>query len=174
MTMPNRFRSRSGGRRRYQWMREASSSTEIQDGVSVGLIELTDAEILAEGLAAPTLVRVRGNGMIRMDPATSQAGFVQRTAVGIIVTASSVTAAEVSGPLVTPNLNWLYWGAWITASPSPTGSEEDVAPGFVRFDLDVKAMRKIHKSNVHVIVQNAGDSVAHVFVNLSLSFLFQE
>lgn len=93
-----------------------------------------------------------------------------RLGVGIIVVPASVTAVEAGGPITSPDLEWMYWHVSLLSGGAQIG---DVS-GFVRFDVDVKAMRKIHKSNVHVIVENKADADGHLIISASLSFLFQE
>ena len=163
------------GRPRYQWIRESTLPTEILNGVASGLLTVSDAEITGEGLAAPTLVRTRGNILMFLDSATTSANETQRLGVGIIVTKSGVTGAEVGGPIANPNIEWLYWSTFnLSARSVITSNGVTAPPGMLREQFDVKAMRKIHKSDVHLIVENPGDSDAHVFVGVSWSLLFQE
>ncbi len=170
-----RGRSGRSSRPRYQWMRESGIPVEMPDGSGgVGIITLSDAEILAEALAAPTLVRVRGTVLAALDPATSSAGINQRIGIGIIVVPSGVTAVEVGGPIANPNINWMYWRVDTLIAPAPGGADENVEAGFGRYVFDVKAMRKIHKSHVHLIAENPGETVAHVLTSVAASFLFQE
>jgi len=172
--MARRDRAR-GPRRRYQWIRETLVATEILNATSTGVLEITDAEIIAEGLAAPTLVRIRGNMLFYMDNVTATVGLAQRVGMGIIVTKSTVSAAEVGNPATDSNLDWMYWRADnLKVGSDLTAAGVEQPPGMVRYDFDVKAMRKIHKSSVHMIVYNVGDSAAHVFVGGSWSCLFQE
>jgi len=168
----NRHRSTRGSRPRYQWIRESTDLNEVVDGATLGLMEITDAEILAEALASPTLVRVRGEIFIQVTPTTAGVSETTALGVGIIVVPSTVTAAEVSGPLAAPNLEWMYWTARRLTAPDV--APVSVAPGFFRWDVDVKAMRKIHKSSVHLIVENSGDATMSIFASAALSFLFQE
>ena len=162
-------------RRRYQWIRESQNSTELANATVLGLLGVSDAEMLAEALAAPTLVRIRGEYLFELDPATTSASETQIVTVGIIVTKTTVTALEAGGPATNPNLEWMYWKAHQLSAPSViTSSGVNVEGGIVRVDFDVKAMRKIHKSDVHMIVENSGPSDAHAFVAASWSLLFQE
>ena len=167
-------RRREGRRARYQWIRECGDAILIPDtGTTVvDMGSITDVEITGEGLGAPTLVRTRGEYLIFADTATATPGLTQRVGVGIIVVPSSVTVAEVGGPLAAPNLEWLYWSCHVLRVPEE--GAEDVAPGFVRVPYDVKAMRKIHKSSVRFIMENSGDSVLEVIGAISASCLFQE
>ncbi len=161
-------------RPRYQWIRECGDVIQIPDtGTTVvDMGSITDVEITGEALAAPTLVRIRGEYLIATVPATATAGLVNRLAVGIIVVPSSVTVAEIGGPAAAPNLEWMYWACH--AFQVPEEGAEDVAPGFVRVPFDVKAMRKIHKSSVRFIMENLGDSVLEFNGAMSKSCLFQE
>jgi len=167
--------NRSGRRPRYQWIRELSNSQEITNGTTVTQLSVTDAEIIAEGLAAPTVVRIRGSVLLTLDTATTGASETQGFAMGIIAVKSSVTGAEVGGPLTTPNLEWMYWrGSQLTANTVITSTGVSADAGHIRYDFDVKAMRKLHKSSIHMIVENAGQSDAHVFCAAHWSVLFQE
>ena len=167
-------RQRTPGRRRYQWLREISDVVQVPDSGTtvINLFSITDVEILAEGLAAPTLVRTRGEYIISIASATSTPGLVQRVGVGILVVPSTVAGTAIGGPIAAANQEWLYWSAHALITPS--AGAEDVAPGFVRVPYDVKAMRKIHKSSVRFMVENAGDSVAEINIAWSASCLFQE
>ena len=162
-------------RRRYQWIRESQVSTEVANATVLGMLGISDAEMLAEGLAAPTLVRIRGEYYLELDPATTSAFEVALVTVGIIVTKATVTALEVGGPATNPNLEWMYWKSHQLSAPSVvTQNGVNVFGGFLRVDFDVKAMRKIHKSDVHFIVENAGGGDAHVFFGAAWFCLFQD
>ena len=172
-------RTREAPRRKYQWIRESIPPTEItDDGGSSGveLLRVTDAEILAAGMHDPTVVRIRGSSLLRMDPATSADGVSQRIVMGVMVLPASVTFAEHSGPLSTPNDDWMYWNVVQLASPTlPAASEEEWGTGSWRVDFDVKVSRRLRgKSGVVLGVESAGDSAAHVFVSASWSVLLQE
>ncbi len=165
---------RSGGRPRYQWIRKNQVSTEFANGASAQLLGITDAEILAEALAAPTLVRVRGELLLTLDPATTSADEAQIVTLGIIVVPSTVVASEIGGPGSFPNLEWMWWNTVCLNAPTViTTSGVNVEAGFARVPFDVKAMRKIHKSAVRLIVELTGGD-AHVFVCGGWSCLFQE
>jgi len=167
-------RQRTPGRRRYQWLREISDVVQVPDSgtTAINLFSITDTEIVAEGMAAPTLVRTRGEYIISLVPATVTPGLVQRVGIGILVVPSTVAGTAIGGPLAVPNQEWLYWSAHALITPEE--GSEDAAPGFVRVPYDVKAMRKIHKSSVRFMVENKGDSVAEILVAMSASCLFQE
>ncbi len=151
------------------------NATEIANSVVVGILTIDDIEILAEGLAAPTVVRIRGNCLMALDPATSVADVTQQIGFGIIVVKSTVSSSEVGGPLAEENLDWMYWRtSQLQANSVITSTGVSADAGHVRFDFDIKAMRKIHKSSIHMIVENAGVSAAHVFVSAGWSVLFQE
>jgi len=168
--------TRRGPRRRYQWIREISSDLEVVDGATLEAQSVTDAEILAEGLAAPTLVRIRGEVFAHLDSVTASANETASLGIGIIVVPSTVSGSEVTGPITSPNLEWMYWRALGLQVPSgfPTVDSANIGPGIVRVDIDVKAMRKIHKSQVLVILENRGDATISIFARVALSYLFQE
>ncbi len=167
---------RMGGRRkRYQWIREQLNSTEFANAATQNVFSITDAEILGEALAAPTLVRTRGDLLLELDPATTSAAESQRVVLGLIVVAASVVSTEVGGPLSFPNLNWMWWRTVsLSAQSVITSNGVQAAPGHERVSFDVKAMRKIHKSNVLMIAEVASSSDAHVFIGGGISCLFQE
>ncbi len=163
-------------RPRYQWIREAPLATTLSDNTVNGVMSVSDSEILAEGLAAPTLVRIRGTVLLTADFATAVASNIQRVGIGIIVVPSTVTAAEVGGPIAEPNLSWMYWTVRQIRVPDDITDPglTSAPPGMDRFDFDVKAMRKIHKSTVHFIVEVENDSTVEIFTAVSWSLLFQE
>ncbi len=167
---------RTRERARYQWVRESIPQTEVADttGAEV-LLRVTASEYEALGITDPTVVRIRANLKLNMDPATSQDGFAQRIGVGIIVLPSSVTPAEFGGPIGQPNEDWMYWMTQhLKSTASPASEEEGWGVGTWRVDIDVKAMRRLRgRHDLVMIAENAGDSVAHVFVGAAWSVLFQ-
>ena len=170
--MARRRSARGSSRPRYQWIRETTPLTEVPNNSVLGLMEISDTKILAEALAAPTLVRVRGELFCSVDTVTVGVLETLRVGWGLIVVPSSVTALEVGGPLSSPNLEWMYWQGITLRAPDV--APVLVEPGFLRIDVDVKAMRKIHKASVHLVVENLTLADGHVFCSAGLSFLFQE
>jgi len=166
-----RFDSR-GPRRRYQWVRKFQIATQVAPGSQIDFIEVTDGNVIAEAMSAPTLVRIRGDILLTADAGTAVPGENALVGVGVILVKSTVDGSEVGGPLTNPNLDWMYWRV-LTLAIGTTGSEE-APPGSVRLAIDVKAMRKWSKSKVLFIVQNLGTSVFDIFAGGGLSFLFQE
>ena len=169
-------RQRSGKRRRYRWVREFVTQTELAAGVTSQLISITDAELVALGMQSPTLVRIRGEIYVEVDSATAAVNETTTMGVGIIVVPSAITAAELGGPLTSPDQEWMYWVCRQLAVPGVItgGGGAQAAGGHTRWEVDVKAMRKLHKSTVFLAVENVGGAVVNVFASASLSFLFQE
>jgi len=168
--------SRSRERRKYQWIRESVPLTETADSAVSSLLRISNAEMLAAGISDPTIVRIRGDVMFTMDPATSSDGSAQRVGFGIIVLPEAVTVAEYGGTGTNPNDDWLTWRTISLQSPTlPAASEQEWGVGTWRLEFDIKAMRRLQGSKALVAVaHNLGDSVAHVFVGAAWSVLFQE
>ncbi len=162
-------------RRKRQWIRETTLFTEIANNASLALLEITNAEYTALGFGDPTVVRIRGTlGMI-LDTATVVANASQRLAMGILTQRGGATSTGTL-PIADLNEAWLYWGMTYLSAPDVAGgglTGDQLANA--RVDFDVKAMRVLRGlDKLTLIVQNPGDSAAHVFVGASWSVLLQE
>ena len=168
-------RNRGSSRPRYQWIRNHLTSTEFANAAVQNVLSIRDSEVTGEGLAAPTLVRIRGSVYAELDPATTSAFEAQQVAVGIIVVPDSVSSTEVAGPLTNSDLLWMWWKVIDLSAPGViTANGVNVFAGNMNVEFDVKAMRKWHKSSLLMIAEVAAGGDAHVFMTASWSCLFQE
>ena len=160
-------------RRKRQWIRESILPTEVANGTVVALLSITESEYTGRGFGDPTIVRIKGDGLVFMDEATASAGLSQRIGLGII-TIRGGSAGSANSPLTEFDESWMWWSAYHLNIPAAAaeGSIEDASH---RFSFDIKAMRILKGlDNLFFVAQNPGDSVAHVFVGVSWSVLFQE
>ena len=164
-------------RRKRQWIRKSTSPTEILNGVASTLLELSAADYTGQGFGNPTVVRIRGTIVVSPDPATFNAQTEsQRMGFGIISLREGATAGVVS-PASDPNESWMFWRTrTYTLQDDGTGGLDLAGVGVNEiFDFDVKAMRILRgRDEIAFIVENVGDSDAHMFVSVAWSVLLQE
>jgi len=117
----------------------ASNISQASDATAIGGNLTTDTRF--------TIRRIRGSFIVRLD-GTLAAGDNIRVGIGLIkANADAITlgATAMPDPLGETDAPWLYYYqtnlTMVAAATSATWDQNTAGPGFVRVDVDSKAMR---------------------------------
>ncbi len=149
-------RQRSGRPNDYDW--ELARGTDLVRG-SPAIVQF---EIFLAD-TAETLMRLRGDVMISLDPAGATVGDTLVVGWGLIRSASGSTDVGVS-PLTEGGANWLAYGVATLSVPVVTALGRE-GTTLVRWDVDSKAMRKLRENESIYMVFESADVVGAAFAN---------
>jgi len=141
-----RFLARSGPKRSMLWS-EGPRITQKQTATALGKVVWNLGQTSGGGV---TIVRIRGGFDIWLEAAVSVGDGYNPVAVGIGIVSSdafAIGATAMPGPLSDPEWDWM-WVGYIGGLVGESTTEVFQGMGFHRFDIDTKAMRKIHPNEV--------------------------
>jgi len=151
---------RSGRGPDYEWSGQGFSQLALAAGGS--------AQDALVGTTTPgTLVRTRGQIMVMLDGGAVAGDFVA-VGWGLIIAPTGTTGLG-SIPLTDPDGNFFGYGLCIVGTE---GTQEDQQSGNFRFDVDVKAMRKMKKDESVFVVVETADVQGAPAVNIVGHFRF--
>jgi len=156
------------------WLGANVFDTVLSGGVDTNTV-VVEADI--EDVPNPTLIRVRGNGLIRVS-AIGAAGATALFTLGLIKQGTRAVSAGVGGmpvPQGTISSDWL-WHIQIPLQVPTAVAENDSIPQNFRFEIDNKAMRKFDLDEA--LVLNAQNTVVLSTMTIeycvAMRFLFKK
>jgi len=140
---------RAAPRRRMTWEGSQVDMT-MTSGASTVLAIVTEATL--ENIPNPTIVRVRGNLLLRVT-AQGAAGTRGILFLGIkLTTATALAATAVEVPGTDIGSDWLWWEARGFSTLDTGIGQSNNQQTYVHLPIDSKAMRKVEINQVLVLV----------------------
>jgi len=177
------FRGRQSSPRRKVGWEQGPGKTTAQAAISTSSSVIVDAalSVLLDGL---TLVRTRGQLLLRLTSATSEGnGFQGAFGIGVATTAAVVAgAASVPTPITEQAWDgWLYWTPIILRSvgvmDGTAANDADsinAVSAVQRIDVDSKAMRKLKADDsIYAILEVTEGGTANLAWEFDSRMLFK-
>ena len=108
--------------------------------------------------SSSTLLRIRGNLLVKATPDAVADNTVVGLGMGIITTdAATIGGTSVPGPLGDPDWDWV-WHQYVPLDAGQAALAGDDIGTFVRVPIDSKAMRKMKTNESLVLIGHAANS----------------